>query len=138
MSATILLVRHGMCAHVGKRLAGRSPGVELDEEGVRQAERLASRLGGERLRAIYASPLERTVASALPAGRRLDLPVIPCEALIEIDYGQWTGRDLAQMGGEPGWESYNLFRSGTRIPDGDFFPAVQARVASELELPRKR
>lgn len=138
MSARILLIRHGVCAHVGKRLAGRSPGVELSEEGCRQAELLAERLGKEPIRALYSSPLERTIATALPVSRRLDLPVIPCEALIEIDYGEWSGRDYTELSDNALWKSYNTFRSGTRIPGGDFMPDVQARIADELVLLRKR
>jgi probable phosphoglycerate mutase len=127
-----------MCDHVGRSLAGRTPGVALNDEGVIQANRLAERMVKEPVQAIYASPLERAVDSAVPTAMRLGLPITPSEALMEIDYGDWTGRSISELNDDPAWQQYNTFRSGTRIPSGDFIPAVQARVARELESLRRR
>jgi len=71
----VLLVRHATNDTVGRLVAGWTPGVHLNEEGRGQAERLARRLAGERLRAVYASSLERTLETARPiaAAHRLEV-----------------------------------------------------------------
>ena len=43
---TVLLVRHGLTELTGPVLAGRTPGVHLDERGRAQAEVVAARLAG--------------------------------------------------------------------------------------------
>ena len=42
--STLLLVRHGLTAKTGPVLTGRSPGVHLDERGVKQAVAVAERV----------------------------------------------------------------------------------------------
>ena len=41
-------------------------GVTLGEVGLSEARRVAERLSGEKLAAVYTSPLERAVATAEP------------------------------------------------------------------------
>jgi probable phosphoglycerate mutase len=138
METTFLLIRHGLCDHVGKRLAGRASGVHLSPEGREQAQLLAQRLTeGPRAEpraptAIYSSPLERARETAEPLAQALGLPVVTRNAFIEIDYGEWTGREIQDLDPEPRWRKYNHFRSGHRIPGGEMTIEIQARVASEL------
>ncbi|HEY5457671.1 MAG TPA: histidine phosphatase family protein, partial [Acidothermaceae bacterium] len=49
---TVLLVRHGLTALTGPVLAGRTPGVDLDERGRTQAAAVAQRLAGVAVQAI--------------------------------------------------------------------------------------
>ena len=59
-STRILLIRHGLNDYVKeRRLAGRTPGVHLNEEGRGQAGSLAERLAAAPIAAVYSSPLER-------------------------------------------------------------------------------
>lgn len=63
--ATLLLIRHGRTtANAGGLLAGRTPGVELDEHGRAQAAALGLRLAAAPLAAVVSSPLERTRQTA--------------------------------------------------------------------------
>ena len=62
----LLLIRHGDTPVTGKTLAGRAPGVHLNEAGTRQAAAVAERLTGLAVQAVYASPLERTMETAAP------------------------------------------------------------------------
>jgi probable phosphoglycerate mutase len=55
----LLLVRHGQTPTTGAVLPGRAPGLHLSDRGRAQAERVAERLAGLPLDAIYSSPLER-------------------------------------------------------------------------------
>ncbi len=60
----VFMVRHGATVLSAEdRFAGVTD-VELSEEGREQARRLAERLSDEKIAAIYASPLGRTVETA--------------------------------------------------------------------------
>ena len=64
MSTRVFLIRHGATVLTAEdRFAGATD-VELSDEGREQARRLAERLGTEKVAAVYASPLGRTVETA--------------------------------------------------------------------------
>jgi probable phosphoglycerate mutase len=94
-AATLLLVRHGESAPVldgepVELLEGQSDPA-LDPVGVQQAERLAGRLGGEAIDAIYVTPLQRTAQTAAPLAARLGLQPRVEPDLIEVNLGEWEG-----------------------------------------------
>src|SRR3954447_15580496 len=94
-AATLLLVRHGESAPVREGeevplLEGQSD-PDLDPVGVEQAERLAQRLGGEPIEAIYVTPLRRTAHTAAPLARRLGLEPRVEPDLQEVGLGEWEG-----------------------------------------------
>jgi broad specificity phosphatase PhoE len=129
---TFLLIRHAHCDPVGVAIAGRAAGVHLNEQGRREADALATRLAPLDITAIYCSPLERAMETAAPiaAGQRLQIQTAP--ALLEIDFGEWTGRTLAELNPLAEWKAFNSFRSGTRIPGGENMSEVLARGLAEL------
>jgi probable phosphoglycerate mutase len=135
---TFLLIRHAATDWLGRALAGRTPGVGLNRAGREQAERLGRRLAAVRLDAIHSSPLERAVETAEAVARHHGLGVERSDRLLELDFGEWTGRSLAELEGDPRWAAFNAFRADTRIPSGDHMLDVQARVAAELETLRGR
>jgi probable phosphoglycerate mutase len=131
---TFLLIRHATNDTIGHRIAGRSAGISLNEAGRRQAEALAARLDGVRLAALYTSPLERTRETAAPLAARQGVEPVACEALLEIDYGAWTGLGLEELRQATGWREWNSFRSGNRVPGGETALEVQARMVRVLEM----
>jgi broad specificity phosphatase PhoE len=91
MPTRIHLVRHGATQLTEEdRFAGSSD-VELSEEGRRQVASLAERLKDEKLDAIYASPLARTLQTARILASAHGVEPIPEPGLREIDYGRWEG-----------------------------------------------
>ena len=57
---TVILVRHGRSSsNTSGTLAGRTPGVKLDETGVQQAAAVAERLAGLPLAALVTSHMGR-------------------------------------------------------------------------------
>jgi probable phosphomutase (TIGR03848 family) len=131
----ILLVRHALCDHVGSVLAGRAPGIPLNHEGREQAGRLARLLAGTAIAAIATSPLQRARETAAAIAAQRELPVVEHAGLGEVDFGEWTGRNFAQLADDPLWQQYNSMRSATRPPGGELFGEVQARaVGAMLEL----
>jgi probable phosphomutase (TIGR03848 family) len=129
---TIFLIRHAETDAVGNWIAGRSPGVHLNRVGLTQAQRLAEGLAGVPFAAMYSSPIERAVETAEPLADGLGLPVVERQALSEIDFGEWTGRTLAELDADRGWRLFNSFRSSYPIPGGESMIRVQARIVAEI------
>ncbi|MBC7924182.1 MAG: histidine phosphatase family protein [Bryobacteraceae bacterium] len=129
---TFLLIRHGHTSWVGKALAGHLPGVALSASGHEQAENLVRRLHGTSVSAVYSSPLQRTLETAAPLARSIGVTVIQRPRLIEINFGDWTGRTISELAADEGWNRFNALRSITRIPNGDLMLDVQARMVDEL------
>jgi probable phosphomutase (TIGR03848 family) len=130
---TFVLIRHGLHQLGGDRIAGRLPGVHLSDEGRAQAERIVPRLDGVRIDAVHVSPMERTRETAAPLARERGLEPQICDDLLEIDYGEWTGRRLDQLSEDERWRRWNTFRSGHRVPGGESMVEVQARAFALLQ-----
>src|SRR5205809_1306553 len=128
----LLLVRHALTDTAGNRLSGWVRGVHLNDEGRRQADRLAERLAPVRLGAIYASSLERCVETAAPLAKAKSLAVRRVPALRDVDYGDWSGRSMRQVTGTRQWRRIMRDPSGEPFPGGETLRGVQARVLEEL------
>ncbi len=135
---TFLFVRHALCDPVGQAIAGREPGVHLNSSGRAQAAALATRLADLPISAIYSSPLERAQETAEPIASRLGLEVESDFGLTEVDFGDWTGRRLADLDGTADWRAFNTRRSNTRIPGGETMSEVLARALEGLNRIRQR
>lgn len=138
MTTTVFLVRHGSHDRLGHVLCGRMDGVSLSDEGRRESEALAERLNGEDLSAVYASPLARTVETAAPIARAAGLAPTADEDLVEIDFGDWTGKRFEDLSDDPAWPVWNAARSLARPPGGESMLEVQARLKRWLERVRGR
>jgi probable phosphoglycerate mutase len=85
----VFLIRHGATILSAEdRFAGATD-VPLSDEGRRQAARLAVRLQGEPIAAVYASPMGRTLETARILAAPHGLEVRPREGLREISHGHW-------------------------------------------------
>ena len=126
--ATLLLVRHGHTDVAGRRLTGWQRGVHLNAQGRREAERLVERLEGVPVSAIWTSPLERCRETAAPLARDRGLSPTVQRGLIEVDYGAWTGRSIAQLRRTRLWRSVMHAPSTVRFPGGESMLEVQARM----------
>lgn len=101
--ATVILVRHGRTtANATGVLAGRLPGVKLDEAGQGQAARTGERIGAVPLAAIVTSPLERCrqTARAIGSAQAARLAIASERGITECDYGEWQGRPLRELAKE--------------------------------------
>jgi len=134
----LLLIRHGANDWVHGRLAGRIPGVRLNDEGRRQAQSLAARIAPLPLDAIYASPLDRTVetAQAVAGPRGMTLRLV--EGVQEVDYGEWQGAELKELYKHELWPGVQHYPSGTRFPGGETLGEAQNRMVAALDALRAR
>lgn len=133
MTTTVLLIRHASVDAIGKRLAGRTTGIHLNAKGRMEAEELPGRLTGIDIAAIYSSPLERARETAQPLSKASALPVVICDELTDVDYGDWTGKSFAELDGHPEWRRFNTSRSTATIPRGEQIAQVRDRMAGAIE-----
>ncbi len=118
---------------IGKAIAGRLPEVHLNAEGQAQAQRLVQRLSRENIDRIFSSPLERCRETAAPFAAASKLPVKILRGAMEIDYGDWTGRTIAELLADPLWQRWNSNRTSTRVPGGETMLEIQARMVAEVQ-----
>ena len=130
---TVILLRHGRSvSNTAHTLAGRSEGVELDEKGLAQATELVDRLEGLPIKALVRSPLLRCRLTLEPLAADLGLEPLVDERLSEVDYGQWTGRQLGELVKEPLWSVVQQQPSAAIFPDGEGLAQVQARAVTAV------
>lgn len=137
--ATLILVRHARSVSNGSgTLAGRSAGVDLDETGFSQAAGLVQRLAGVPLSAVHVSPLQRCSQTVRPLLAERGCSAVVEDRLAEVDYGDWTGRKVADLVEEPLWEVVQQHPSAAVFPGGEGLAQVQARaVAAVREIDRR-
>ncbi len=136
-ATTVILVRHGQTPSTGKVLPGRAPGLHLADLGREQAERAAARIGElDKVDAVYTSPLERARETAAPIGRVRGLKPIVARGLLECDFGEWTGAELAKLMKLPEWGTVQRAPSTFTFPGGESFSAMQHRIVSAIDTLR--
>ena len=130
----VVLVRHGLTPTTGVVLPGRASGLHLADEGRRQAEVVAGRIAAlHRVAAVYCSPLERARETATPIARARGLPLRNERDLVDLDVGAWTGLRLSRLRRKREWTNVQRHPAGFRVPDGESFIEMQARVTAALE-----
>jgi broad specificity phosphatase PhoE len=87
----ILLVRHGATQLTAEDRFAGAVGVDLSDEGRRQAAALAERLRDDTIHAVYASPLSRTLETAQIVAAPHRLAIAERAELREISHGRWEG-----------------------------------------------
>jgi broad specificity phosphatase PhoE len=92
MSSTatrVFMVRHGATVLSAEDRFAGATNVELSDEGREQTRRLAERLSREKIVAVFASPLGRTVETAQILAKPHKLEVQTRDGLREISHGRW-------------------------------------------------
>jgi probable phosphoglycerate mutase len=130
---TVLLVRHGRStSNAAGTLAGRTPGVELDEQGRQQAANLAGRLRDITIDRVISSPLERCRQTLAPLADELGVRVETDDRLLEVDYGSWSGRELKDLLHEPLWRVVQAHPSAAVFPGGEGLADMSARAVDAI------
>ncbi len=132
--STVLLLRHGLTAMTGPVLAGRTPGVHLDERGQAQAAAAGARIAALGLAAVVTSPLDRCLetADAVLAAQQAPVERHVEQRLVECGYGEWTGRPLKDLAKDPMWRVVQVQPSAARFPDGEALAEVSARAVAAV------
>jgi Fructose-2,6-bisphosphatase len=124
------LVRHGEVENPTGVLYGRIEGFGLSERGHRMAELAAASLAGSDIRAVVASPLQRTRESAAPWVSRFGVDLAIDERLIEptnVFEGINMRRDLPKRP-----DLWRHLRNPQKPSWGEPFLSVQARMMAAI------
>ena len=127
------LVRHGANDWIPRGLAGRAAGTHLNAKGHAQSKALAAHLVSAGINLIISSPLERALQTAKPLADKLSTSISTDDSLLEINFGDWTGKTWEELRELEGWKTFNRFRTGTRIPNGELMIEAQHRVICLIE-----
>lgn len=137
-AADLLIIRHGESQPA--RLDEPFPTVDgqadppLDPRGHVEAERVADRLAGEEVSAIYVTPLQRTAQTAAPLAGRLGLRPTVEPDLREVYLGKWEGATFRARVREGHPIARRLFAEERWdvIPGAESREALAARVSAAL------
>lgn len=130
---TLILLRHGRSsANVAGVLAGRTPGVELDDTGRVQADKVVDRLSGVPLAGIVCSPMLRCQQTVAPLVEARGLAPVTEPELAEVDYGSWTGGTLKTLSKEPLWKVVQGHPSAAVFPEGEGLAQMQHRAVTAV------
>jgi probable phosphomutase (TIGR03848 family) len=133
------LLRHGKSTANGSGiLAGRSPGIALDDTGRDQAGKLVERLEGVPLAELVTSPMLRCEQTVAPLGAARGLTNRVEPGLSEVDYGEWTGRELKTLAKEPLWRVVQAHASAAVFPGGEGLADVQSRAVAAVRAHDRR
>jgi probable phosphoglycerate mutase len=132
----LIFTRHGESeANLQRIISNHDLPHPLTETGRLQAQRLAGRLAGGKVMAIYASPILRAQQTANIVAEKLGLPVQTVDALREFHCGVMEGR-----GDEAAWKAHDaVVEAWDRgdyaycIPGGESFNDLRARFVSFVE-----
>jgi probable phosphomutase (TIGR03848 family) len=134
MMTVFLLIRHGENDSIARDiLAGRKPGVHLNNEGMKQAVRISEILADIPIKAIYSSPLERAMETARLTAELRELPVLLAPGLIEADYGKWQGKSFKELRRLKLWKQVHETPSKVRFPGGESILEIHDRVVKEID-----
>jgi len=127
----IAFTRHGQTAvNREGRMQGRLDAA-LSELGASQAAALGVAFSTEKVTRVLSSPLQRAHATAAAVASHHGLAVEIDERLIELDYGDWDGLPLHEVGAES-WAAWQRDVAFTP-PGGESLEDVARRVAGFME-----
>ena len=132
----LTLIRHGETEWNREgRIQGYHADSVLTAEGRAQAGRVAERLAGERVDALFSSDAGRARQTAAPIAAAVGLDVLYDAGLRERNYGVFEGRTYEEIERESP-EAYRKFRSRDphyAPPEGESGAQFRDRVVAALE-----
>lgn len=133
--AKLLLVRHGDTALNSRERFWGHTDVKLSEAGMCQAHRLRDRLTSEKINAIYASDLQRSLVTAQIIASEHHLEVCACPEIQETNFGQIEGMTFEEMKMRfpdltNQWLNWSL---QIQFPGGENVAQVDKRVGQFME-----
>ena len=99
--AKIYLVRHGETAWNKEGLFQGQTNIDLNETGIKQAEKLHDHLNGDKWDAVYCSDLKRAMTTAQIITSRHNVELTPCTELREMNFGQLEGKNITECFANP-------------------------------------
>jgi broad specificity phosphatase PhoE len=126
----IILARHGETEWNAEEVFRGRVDVELNQNGLKQAELLAEYLSGYRIEAVYSSPLKRALETAEAVARRHRLKVGIVNGLTDCHFGRWQGLHLKEVKDKYSqlYQQWAQSPQLVKIPGGESLDGVRERA----------
>jgi len=141
----LLLVRHGQTTwNIERRFQGWSDS-SLTSTGVKQAECLARRLSGQRIKAVYTSDLGRACQTAQLLARPHGLDPVVLTDMRETCWGEWEGQTAREIEAKdpklwqriwrkhPNGDDMADWETTSPVPGAESHSAACSRIVAALE-----
>ena len=130
----LYLIRHGETEENRRGILVGSSDAPLNNSGRAQAMDLSKLVRDLPMDAIFASPLQRAVETAILAFGK-DARIITDSSLREFHFGEWEGMHFSDIAKQyPDlWKTWLHDWEHTNIPEAEAFPAFVQRVVSFSE-----
>jgi len=120
-------LRHGQVAEEYRKVFYGQFDVPLSEEGKLRSLKVAEALSQYFIKAVFSSPLIRSLFPAKILSEKKKVPLFIREELKEIDYGIWTGRLREEVYKEPlYWERFK--NEDISPPEGESIKDLRKRA----------
>ena len=133
----IIFLRYGQAENNTKKiLAGRSPGVDLTQVGIQQAEQSGKMLESLNISAIYSSPIDRALQTAKIVGNQCNLEPVIDDRLIELDMGKFTKMLYDEIFAKHGNVFLKFYEGSEEVSENgvETFAKVQKRVFDMVDF----
>ena len=133
----IIFLRHGQAENNTKKiLAGRTSGINLTEEGKKQAEQAGKMLESLNISAIYSSPIDRAVQTTEIIKKYCDVEYKIDDRLIELDMGQFTMMPYQEIFNKHGNVFLKFYSGSTEVSENgvETFADVKKRINDMVDF----
>jgi len=133
----IIFLRHGQAENNTKKiLAGRSTGVNLTQEGIKQAQQAAEMLKPLNVSAIYSSSIDRALQTAEIVAKQCNLEVKIDDRLIELDMGKFTKMPYEEIFAKHGNVFLKFYQGSEEVSESgvETFAKVQKRIFDMVDF----
>jgi probable phosphoglycerate mutase len=132
--STIYLLRHGhSTANAKSILAGRDSSVSLSQRGLEQAQSVMQELESKKITNIFSSPMPRCLETVQPFASKAKLKIAKIDGLLEMEYGDWSGKKLLTLSRKKLWSEIQARPSLVRFPNGESFTEMQGRALESIK-----
>lgn len=132
----LLLIRHGQTDWNLKEKIQGSCDIELNETGIRQAEKLSNELLEKKYRfsKIYSSPQRRALKTSEILSEATNIDYISIKELEEINFGQWEGLSWTEVKEQYPieYKEWYINRRYTKPPKGESYQEMLERALTAL------
>jgi len=133
VETTVFLVRHGVTPwHKARRVLGHRD-IDLDEEGLAQADAVADALADLPVTEVISSPLARAVQTADRLASRYQTHVTRDPRVTDFRVGRWEGMSYDEVAASREYQEFVKNPMATGIPDGEKLIDVRDRAVAAVE-----
>ncbi len=132
----LIIVRHGQTDWNRERRYMGSTDIELNDEGRRQAEKVAQRLKDYDIKMILTSPMKRALETAREIRRyHPDAELVVEKDLREVDFGILEGmtKDEIKKKYKDHWDAIEKNDFNHKVPGGESYAEASVRVLNVLD-----